>query len=333
MTVLYAAWIASCERLVYARVRHRPRELTIAIEDVVARIDEWRGRAVTVRPITTGLTNTNYRVDVGGQAFLVRLPGAATELLGIDREIERRNTATAAATGIGPRVVHLLPESGAMVIEFIHGRTPTNQDLQAPGMPERVARSLRILHGGPRFANDFDMLGLADYYLEVTEGRGIPIPATYRDRLPLIGRIRAALAARAPASVPCHNDLLADNYIDDGRLLRFVDYEYSGNGDPDFELGNTCLELEYDDARIAAITGAYHGAATAHRVARVKLNMIVSDVGWTLWAAIQATISRLEFDFVTYGRRRWERAEAMLAGQDLAGWLAAARRPDRAGHA
>ena len=74
--------------------------------------------------------------------------------------------------------------------------------------------------------------------------------------------------------------------------LRLIDYEYSGNNDPCFELGNTCQELKYDEARIAEVCAAYFGAASPDKIARMKLNMIMSDVGWGLWAAIQAQISQ-----------------------------------------
>jgi len=34
---------------------------------------------------------------------------------------------------------------------------------------------------------------------------------------------------RAEQTVPCNNDLLAENFIDVGGELRLIDYEYSGN--------------------------------------------------------------------------------------------------------
>jgi thiamine kinase-like enzyme len=132
-------------------------------------------------------------------------------------------------------------------------------------------------------------------------------------------------------SVPCHNDLLAENYLDDGTDLRIVDYEYSGNGDPCFELGNTCQELGWDDSRIERLCAAYFGEATPTLVARMRLNMLMSDVGWTLWAAIQATISLIDFDFWGWAVERSHRAAATLASDDLERWIREAggpRRPD-----
>jgi thiamine kinase-like enzyme len=124
--------------------------------------------------------------------------------------------------------------------------------------------------------------------------------------------------------VPCHNDLLAENYLDDGRCLRIVDYEYSGNNDPTFELGNTAQELGFDEPRLVELVAGYFGAPTPALLARCRLQMVMSDVGWTLWAAIQARISDIDYDFWGWAEERWARAEAMLDGPDFEGWLAAA---------
>jgi thiamine kinase-like enzyme len=302
----------------------------VTVEEIIDRIDAWRGRPVSITPLTNGLTNANYRVDVGGQAFVVRIPGASTELLAIDRANELHSARVAATLGIGPAVLHHFRDSGATVIEFLHGRPMTNETLSEPGMPGRVAATLRVLHGGPRFLRDFDMLGLADGYRVVIERRGFPEPAGYRTRRPLIQEIGAALAVDPLPSVPCHNDLLADNYIEQAGRLRLVDWEYSGNGDAAFELGNTCRELDYDPSRVEELCRAYFGAASLPLVARVRLHMIVSDVGWALWAAIQTAISRIAFDFAAYGAARWTRAEAAMDAPDFARCLEAVRRPRRA---
>ena len=134
-------------------------------------------------------------------------------------------------------------------------------------------------------------------------------------------RIEAALAAHPLPTVPCHNDLLAENYLDDGERLWLVDWEYSGNNDPTFELGNTAQELGYDDAQVAELCAAYFGEASPALLARMRLQMIMSDVGWTLWAAIQARISTIDYDFTGWAEERWARADARsTAPNSRAGW-------------
>ena len=304
----------------------------VGIEHVVARVPGWAGREVRIEPIPAGLTNENFRVEVDGAPFFVRIPGPSTDLLAVDRANELHNTRAAADAGVGARVVHHDPATGAIVLEWLPGRTMSIDAFQEPGMPTRIAEVLRRLHAGPRFRDDFDMFRLSERYLRLADDRSMPIPAGYRERLEHVPRIEAALAARPLATVPCHNDLLAENYLDDGERLWIVDYEYSGNDDPTFELGNTAQELEFDGARVRELCEAYFGAERfadegGALVARMRLQMIMSDVGWTLWAAIQARISTIDYDFMAWANDRWSRASAMLDGPDFEGWLRDAAAP------
>ena len=294
--------------------------MSITIEEVIGKVDAWRGKSVSFHPME-GLTNPNYLVEVDGQRYFVRIPGASTDLLAVDRANELHNTRAAAETGAGPGVLFALPEHGVMVLEFIDGQTMSNEKFRAPGMPGRIARSLRLLHSGPRFLKDFNMFRLTEYYLTVADDHQVRIPDDFRARMPAVGRIEAAFLANPIGSLPCNNDLLAANYIDDGKLLRVIDFEYSGNNDPCFELGNTCQELEYDESRLVELCSAYFGQPYPDKLARMKLNMIMSDVGWTLWAAIQAKISKIEFDFWGWAVERWGRATAKMDSKEFETWL------------
>ena len=291
------------------------------IEDVIAAIPEWTGRAFTAEPITGGLTNRNFRVTVDGTPHFVRIPGEATELLAVDRGNELHNSRAAAAAGVGPRVVHHVPRFDVIALEWLPGRTMSNAAFAEPGMPARIAGALRRLHAGPRFRDDFNMFRLTERYLALVDERAIRLPGGYRDGIAAVPRIEVALRARPQPTVPCHNDLLAENYIDDGERLWIVDYEYSGNDDPTFELGNTAQELGFDDARQAELCAAYFGEASPALLARMRLQMIMSDVGWTLWAAIQARISAINYDFAGWAEERWARAAAMIDGPDFGRWL------------
>jgi thiamine kinase-like enzyme len=295
--------------------------MTITIEQVVQKIAAWQGKPVTIQPLSGGLTNTNYKLEVDGTPYIVRIPGASTELLAVNRDNEYYNTKAAAEAGVGAKVAHYLPEDKVMVLEFIDGVTMSITSLQEPGMPTRIAHSLKLLHAGPRFLTDFNMFRLTEYYLEIAKEHEVRIPAGYAQRMPAVYEIERAMLANPLPFVPCNNDLLAENYIDDGQLLRTIDFEYSGNNDPTFELGNTCQEQQYDEARIVEMCAAYFGEAYPDKLARMKLNMIMSDVGWTLWAAIQAKISTIEFDFWGWAVERWARAEAKLDSLEFGNWL------------
>ena len=295
-------------------------------DEAVARISLWRGKDVKVTSLSGGLTNENYLVEAGGERYVMRIPGASTELLSIDRVNEVHNARAAASTGIGPAVLEHVPQADVMVLEFISGPTMSAKTLQTASMVRRMAESFKRLHAAPRFLKDFDMFRLIEDYLRIVNQHKVPIPADYRAWLPRLGEIERAVRVASLPNVPCHNDLLCENFIDDGQYLRIVDYELSGNNDACFDLGNTAQEASLDDGLRAVLCEAYFGRLDPQQLARMNLFALMSDVGWTLWGAIQARISTLDFDFTDYYTTRWNRALAVLDSDRLEGWLTEARR-------
>jgi thiamine kinase-like enzyme len=291
------------------------------VDDAVARVSLWKDQVVKVSRLSGGLTNENYLVEVEGRRYVMRIPGQSTDLLSIDRANEVHNTQAAASTGIGPQVLEHIAGLDVLVLEFIPGPTMSARTLQSREMAARMASSFRRLHGSPRFLKDFDMFQLIESYLGIVEEHRVTIPDGYRDWLPVIARIESAVTVGALPRVPCHNDLLCENFIDDGQTLRIVDYELSGNNDPCFDLGNTSQEAELDPDLRAALCAEYFGREDAQQLARMNLFALMSDVGWTLWGAIQAKISAVEFDFAGYYTSRWERALEVMRSARLGVWL------------
>ena len=290
-------------------------------KEAAARVGLWKGRELTISALSGGLTNENYLVESDGEKYVMRLPGRSTELLSIDRENEVYNTKAAAMTGIGPKVLEHVPGIDVMVLEFISGPTMSARTLQSPLMAARMAESFHRLHAAQRFLHDFDMFRLIEYYLRIVDEHGVTIPPGYRDWLPTVAEIERAVRVAALPSASCHNDLLCENFIDDGQALRIVDYELSGNNDPCFDLGNTAQEAEFDQDLRAALCEAYFGGPDPRQLARMNLFALMSDVGWTLWGAIQAKISEVDFDFAGYYTGRWERALGVLRSADLRRWM------------
>ena len=283
----------------------------------------WSGREVDVAPLSGGLTNENYLVEVTetGERYVMRVPGASTELLSIDRANEVYNTKAAAETGIGPRVLEQVSGLDAMVIEFISGATMSAETLGSVHMARRMADSFRRLHSARRFLHDFDMFRLIEHYLRIVDEHRVTIPHGYRAKLPVVEEIERAVRVHALPAVPCHNDLLCENFIDDGTSLRIVDYELSGNNDPCFDLGNTAQEAIFADDLREVLCEAYFGHADPRQLARMNLFALMSDVGWTLWGAIQAKVSAIDYDFAGYCTARWERALAVMDTDKFQIWL------------
>jgi thiamine kinase-like enzyme len=274
------------------------------------RTDHLAGRPRTVEELPGGLTNRNYKVTTPDGTFVARLSSAGTELLAIDRDCEYRNSVAAAAAGAGAPVIEYRPQDSLLVVGYIDGRTLTAADVAAAGNIPRIAAACRRLHGGARFGNDFDMFDVQRGYLSAARSRGFTIPAGYDDLRPSCEAAEKALAARPEGTVPCNNDLLAANFIDDGDRIWLIDYELSGNNDACFELGNIAAESHLPDDALAGLVTAYYGRPRRSRIARARLLGLVGMYGWTLWGAIQHAASPLDYDFWSWAMERFEGAAA-----------------------
>jgi thiamine kinase-like enzyme len=291
--------------------------------DIIARVPSLARAPRVVTELPGGLTNRNYKVTTPDGAFVARLwaPAASGRLLAINREHEYRNSVIAAAAGVGAPVVEYRPQDRVLVLGFVNGVTFTSTDVQDPRNLPRIAAALRALHAAPRFAGDFDMFDVQRRYRDAARRAGAAVPAGYDDLAPAFAAARAALAAAAgPAvtTVPCHNDLLAANFIDSGERVYLIDYEYSGNNDPCFELGNIAGESQLSGETLAALVTAYYGRVSRSKIARARLFTLVSQYGWTLWGVLQHASSPLEFDFWSWAVERFEAAAAGLSSPSLA---------------
>jgi thiamine kinase-like enzyme len=283
------------------------------------------GRSWRVDDLPGGLTNVNLRVrstDEGEPLDLVvRWTRGDAELLGIDREAEHDNTVAAYQAGVGAEVLEYRPELSVTVISFLTGRSLADADFGDPEVLRRSADAVRRLHLGPRFTGDFDMFTRQAGYLEVVREHGISLPSGYADHAAAWDDVRRALAASPRTTVPCNNDLLAANYIDDGERVWLIDYEYSGNNDACFELGNTATECSFSEEQIDAWCEAYFGDPTPADRARVRVQALCSQYGWALWGFIQEAVSPIDYDFHSFGMERYEKADATFRGGKLPGLL------------
>ncbi len=287
------------------------------IDDVTERSRVFRGRDVTTSLLSGGHMNSAYVVQAGDARYVVRIPGVASGLLVPDRANERHNTVAAAASGVSPQVVDYFDDWEVMVLEYIEGETLTDDTVGKGDRIPRVAGMLRTLHAGPRFRADFDMFRTAERWLRMCDEREIATPQGLRQRMDRVALAAEALAVFPMDSVPSHNDLSSDNLIDDGRRLWLIDFEYSGNNDPCYDIADLASQASLDDDRRAMLCEAYFGVADPVLLARMRLHSTIADIAWAVWASIQLRVSSRERDFARIVRVFWDQARATLDSEDF----------------
>ena len=293
--------------------------------EIVAELEPELGRADgPAQPLDGGITNRNFRVRFGSRECVLRLTGASTGLLGIDREAERLATAEAARLAIAPALV--AAGDGYLVTEFIEGEPIEPERLRAA--PQSAARALRAFHDSAlTLPTRFWVPELLADYERIVSEHGGSVPASYARTRELAAQIADALPLDDP--VPCHNDLLGANLLSrraDPAVAVLVDWEYAGMGHRMFDLGNLAVNNGFDAAAEDRLLVAYYGEppSTARRSA-LALMRIMSDAREAAWGVVQGVISDLDFDFGAYARRHFTRLERAADGSSLERWLKLAR--------
>lgn len=254
--------------------------------------------------LSGGLTNRNIKVETERGDFVARISSNESALLSIDRANEFNNSTLAAECGVGAPVFDYKAEHGLLVIGFIEGKTYDGNDVA--NNASRIAESVKQLHSAKPFALDFDMFKIQQGYLKIVTERGFRLPDGYLDFAQVKDDLQKAFEKTEGSRVPCNNDLLPANFIDDGKKVWLIDYEYSGNNDPCFELGNIWSESGQDISVLHDLIKGYYGSDRTDKFARAWLFSTLAKYGWTLWASIQNSISEIEFDFWEWGMTKYQ---------------------------
>jgi thiamine kinase-like enzyme len=300
--------------------------LAAALARVGAELGWAAGAAPVVRTRLGGLTNANYLIEAAGERFVLRLPGAGTADY-IDRRAEARAARAAAAVGVSPEVVFCDAAEGLLLCRFVaDGVTMSAAGFKNGGSIRRAAAALRTVHReAAPFATRFEVFAMIDDYLALLARRNAPRPEGYEAARAKAEEVRAVLAARPGPLAPCHCDPLAENFIDTGTAMFVVDWEYAGNNDPMWDLGDLAVEAGFDSGQEAALLDAYFaGAVPPAEHGRMVLYKAMADLLWTLWGVIQHVDGNPSEDFWAYASGRFARCQALMASDGFAAAFRAA---------
>ena len=301
----------------------------IDLERVLGKVPQLDVLARTVTPIPGGMTNRNYRVTTSEGDYVVRISVPETGQLGIDRHNEHHNSVIAAAAGVGAPVIARVTDPEALVVGYLPTTTLSPDDFGDPRRVSVLADVLRALHRAAPFARDFDMVEVQRRYQAIVVENGYPLPqdyARYQERARVVGDVLTQTRTR---TAPCHNDLMPGNFLEadgPGSRLWVVDYEYSGNNDPCYDLGDAINELELSPERSEQLVTDYYGRPSPRELARARLWSLMSKYGWSLWGSIRIGTTG-DPEIREWAHALWQRAVTEFESPELDDLL------DRAGRA
>jgi thiamine kinase-like enzyme len=279
-----------------------------------AALSIWKG-PVRPAPISGGTTNVNLKVEDAGSRYVVRV-GEDLPVHQIMRFNERAAAKAAHAAGISPEVVHTEP--GIMVMRYIEGKTCLAADIRDPARLTLVLPLLKRVHRVlPRFLYgpvlSFWPFHVIHDYAHTLEAAG----SRYSSRLSDLIDVAASLElAVGPIDLVFgHNDLLPQNFIDDGARLWLIDWDYAGFNTPLFDLGGLASNNGFDAAHEQALLMAYFGerpdTGLMRRYAAMKCASLLRETLWSMVSELMSTVDGV--DFAAYTRENRARFEAAWA--------------------
>lgn len=291
---------------------------------VLSRVPAWRDRTdIKTTFLSGGITNQNYRVDVGSESFVIRLGGAKTVLLGIDRANEYAATRVAAGIGVAPEVMDFIQPEGYLIARFIRGREIPVDEMRESKTLQAVAHTLKKIHALPPLRATFSPFQVVRDYDQLARENGVTtFPENYAWLRASMDEIEQSLNRAAVPAVFCHNDLLNGNFLrDEQNQIRILDWEYAGMGDPFFDLANFSAHHELRDDQISTFLAAYFGDTTPQQFAHLKLQQAMSDFREAMWGVLQQGISELDFDFRGYADQFFGKLTARLQDARYKEWI------------
>lgn len=290
------------------------------IEDVIDRMEEWKGKTIETEALTQGLTNVNYKVNVDGKDYVVRIPGAGTDIF-IDREIESHNANAAAEVGIGAKVIKCFKPEYIVVMEFLPGQVMSVEAFKNHDFIVEAVESIKKVNTLATFTGRFIMFEKYDKYYNIIKDENIKIPSEFNEAHRVVHTVRDRFTKNMPDLVSCNNDLLAENFIEQNGRMRIIDWELSGLNEPCFELGDFAVEQAFGYPEDKLTIETYFGRFLEDKFARMSIYKSMADILWTLWASIQNHISKLDFDYWAYGMNRFNRAMNAIHSDNWNKWL------------
>ncbi len=279
---------------------------------------ELKGLDLEIEELKGGITNRLYRVKSSdGKDYVFRLYGQKTELF-IDRDMEMENLRRMEPSKVTPRLIKYLPEQNTTIVEFIPGYVLKNEDFLKEDFWDRIIRPIKIIHrSGVTLPFLFDPLVEVKRFYQILQGINPNYPEFHiEETIQVLEKISRLAAVPHSSYVPCHNDLLADNFVLTEDRQRFkdpmhlIDWEYGGMAPSYYDIADMFQEiLTPKEVERSLLETYWENRDMDRNVYMTDLFKPFPDIYWFLWSLIQFNISTVQFDYYNYGRVKYENAQ------------------------
>jgi len=280
---------------------------TLAIDKAIAKVPFLSAsKNIKKIPLSGGITNLNFKIEADGRAYVIRLAGEGTDMLGIKRDVEHAANKAAGEMGIAPEIMYFIEPEGYIVTRFINGKRIMPTEIVKPDYLLRVAQKLRLFHrNAPKLNGQFDVFQRVEMLTKIAKDRGAKFPSDWNFIMKKMHEAEKALMKDPYKPTPCHNDLLNLNWLEEdvaGEIgeIRLLDWEYAGMGDIFFDLGNFAHHHRLNEEQIRIFLTSYFGATTPKHYARLRIMWAMSELHESMWGTTQTVLSKLEEDFQGY---------------------------------
>ena len=292
----------------------------LSIEQVIEKIEDWKDKKISYKYLPGGLTNKNYKLNVDGNSYVVRIPGKSTDIF-IDREVELHNTISASDIGVGAKVFKYFKPDYVIISDFIDGELMNIDSLKNNNNKiSKVVNAIKRVHTNASFISKFIMFDKFKDYLQIVKKNKMDLPEGFEGAKRVVEDIERLFIKEKPKLVSCHNDLLAENFIEQNDVMRIIDWELSGLNDPCFDLGDFSVEQGFDEDKDKLIIETYYGKFLEDKFCWLNIYKYLADLLWTLWAVIQHNLSDIDFDYWGYGFKRYSRAMEAINSEEFNYW-------------
>jgi thiamine kinase-like enzyme len=281
--------------------------MTLTVDEAIRRVPFLRdAQDIRATELKGGITNRNYKVEAGGKAYMLRIVGEDTHLLGIRRDIEYQANLAAGQLGVAPEVLHFIEPEGYLVTRFIDGKRILPEEMTRSDNIRRVVRKIRLFHQRcPELGGEANLFSRVEVMIDACRKAGCKFPADFDWMMHKVGQVKGVTEKNPVPLAPCHADLLNLNFLDENAAgergeVRILDWELAGMGDIFHDLANFSHHHRFNDDQVGVLLQEYFGEVTPMNFARLKLMWVASEAYEAMWGTTQTAISKLDEDFQGY---------------------------------